>query len=279
MRSVQIHRMSRLYLCCLALILALAWSSTLRAQSRDLAGIAHVAFRVSDLEASRNFYENLGFEQVFELTNAGNVVQAFLKINDHQFIELYPQTDESQPIGLMHVCFEANDIEAVRNAYVQEGMNPPQVIKTGVGNLLLVFQDPEGQTIEYLQYMPGSRQWVDRGNHLGDRVGQRLIKATMAAHDPGSERSFYVTKLGFEPASGMELAIPGGSGESVSFQPATATAEPRIVIAVADVRSAARELRRRGLSVRKERNAVSVKDPDRTVVVFATDGKLSSQSH
>jgi catechol-2,3-dioxygenase len=41
------------------------------AQSDDLNGIAQVAFRVADLEKSRQFYASLGFETAFELSDAG----------------------------------------------------------------------------------------------------------------------------------------------------------------------------------------------------------------
>jgi catechol 2,3-dioxygenase-like lactoylglutathione lyase family enzyme len=36
-----------------------------------LAGIAHVAFRVTDVQKSRDFYRTLGFEQSFEFTDTG----------------------------------------------------------------------------------------------------------------------------------------------------------------------------------------------------------------
>src|SRR5262245_23071427 len=79
------------------------------AQSVGLIGIAHVALRVSDLEKSRAFYQKLGFEQAFEFSEAGKMTQSFIKINDRQFIELYPQSQGSQAIGLMHVCYESTD--------------------------------------------------------------------------------------------------------------------------------------------------------------------------
>lgn len=38
-----------------------------REPSADLAGVAHVAFRVRDLSKSLEFYQKLGFEQAFAL--------------------------------------------------------------------------------------------------------------------------------------------------------------------------------------------------------------------
>ena len=62
------------------------------AQPANQSGIAHVAFRVADLEAARAFYNKLGFDQFFEMKQGDRTTEAFLKINDHQFIELYPRT-------------------------------------------------------------------------------------------------------------------------------------------------------------------------------------------
>src|ERR1700727_3450708 len=76
-----------------------------------LAGIAHVAFRVSDLARSRDFYQKLGFEQAFAFTKDGTTTEVFLKVNDRQFLEMYPQQQPPQEIGFMHICFESDDLE------------------------------------------------------------------------------------------------------------------------------------------------------------------------
>lgn len=178
--------------------------------------ITHVAFRVSNLDASRDFYQKLGFEQAFTFEDAGRVTVAFMKINDHQFIELYPQTDKSQPIGLMHVCFETRDIEALRKQYEQRGLKPAPVNKARAGNLLFSIYDPENRQVEYLQYLPGSLHSNDRGRHLGlHRVSERLSRVIEAAQDPAAETAFYRTRLGI----GNELRF--GSKTQLVFEVAT----------------------------------------------------------
>src|SRR5277367_1507265 len=134
-------------------------AATLGAQPAEtstpaLAGIAHAAIRVSDLAKSRDFYEKLGFEEAFAMDNGGKPTEAFLKINDRQFIELYPQKDASQPVGFMHVCFESTDIEELNQEYVARGLAPTAVRKAGAGNMLFTMQGPEKQNIEYTRYMP-----------------------------------------------------------------------------------------------------------------------------
>ena len=49
------------------------------AQPSGLVGIAHVAFRVADLEAARSFYRKLGFEQFFEIKQGERTTEAFSK--------------------------------------------------------------------------------------------------------------------------------------------------------------------------------------------------------
>src|SRR5450432_470854 len=133
------------------------------AQPLALGGIAHVAFRVADLAASETFYQGLGFEQAFRFDDAGTTAVAFRKINDHQFIELYPRTSGGQPLGLMQICFEAGDIEALRSEYLKRNLEPTDVNKARAGNLLFSMHDPEGHVLEYLQYLPGSLHFEDRG--------------------------------------------------------------------------------------------------------------------
>ncbi len=63
------------------------------APDAGIIGIAHIAFRVSDLDREIAFLGKLGYEESFAMTNAGKTTEVFIKINDRQFIELYPQTN------------------------------------------------------------------------------------------------------------------------------------------------------------------------------------------
>jgi catechol 2,3-dioxygenase-like lactoylglutathione lyase family enzyme len=252
-----------------ALVWMVAGSPLLPAQSVELDGIAHVALRVSDLEKTREFYEKLGFEEAFVFSDAGKTTESFIKINDRQFLELYPRTQDSQRLGLMHVCFEAPDIESVRNAYTKEGLAPPEAKKFRAGNLLFVLHDPEGQVVEYTQYLPGSLHAEDRGKHLGEhRIAEHLQGATTIVKDLAVERAFYVDKLGLEAngVTGTVLRVPGNTRDEVELE--TGLGKSEIVFSVGDVRRAAELLRQRGLSVSAAHDAVRVTDPDGTVVVF-----------
>jgi len=245
------------------------------AQPPRLAGIAHVAFRVADLEASRAFYQKLGYEQVFAMEREGKTTEAFLKVNDRQFIELYPRSSDSQPLGLMHVCYEADDLEAVRAAYAGQGLNPPEVRKAGAGNLLLALRDPESRTIEFTQYMPGSRHWEDRGQHLGAaRVSTEITAVAFPVNDVAAEKAYYTDKLGFAAESGAgrgNLRVPGSFGQRVVLESDMTHAKPMLTFAVADMARAAGLLRKAGLTPKVEAEALRVTDPDGVTVVLAQD--------
>ena len=90
-----------------------------------------MALRVKDLGASVAFYESLGFMQAFDLRRDGVPYESFIKINDRQFIELYPATGKEPQIGFLHLCFEGDDLEAIHADYVSHGLTPTAVKKAG----------------------------------------------------------------------------------------------------------------------------------------------------
>jgi catechol 2,3-dioxygenase-like lactoylglutathione lyase family enzyme len=145
------------FLLCIALAIC-----TLAAQAQTdtpvLTGIAHVAIRVSDLTRSRDFYHKLGFEEAFTLTKDGVTTESFLKVNDRQFIEMYP-LQPWQPIGFMHVCFEGADLEALNRDYVARGLSPTPVKRAGAGNLLFAMEGPEKQIAFRPSSLPSASPW------------------------------------------------------------------------------------------------------------------------
>lgn len=192
-------------------------------QDMALNGIAHVAIRVHDLGATTAFYEKLGFVRAFELSRDGAVYEAFIKINDKQFIELYSTSARDSQVGFLHLCFEGADLHAIHDDYVSRGLSPISVRKAGAGNLLFTVPGPAQpafvQNIEYTQYLPGSLHRNDVGKHLGpDRVADRMLSVSLAMVDPEAARSFYLNKLHFLPMpGGTRLGLPGASGQTVAI--------------------------------------------------------------
>lgn len=238
--------------------------------SPNLAGIAHVAFHVADVPKSREFYHTLGFEEAFAFNDPGKPPVSYVKVNDRQYIELYQRKDESQSLGLMHVCYEADDLEALHAYYVEHGVDAPAPRKARAGNLLFVFHDPEGQVMEFTQYMPGSLHYEARGNHLGaNRISAQMMRPTIPVKDLRAEHAFY-KKLGFEDVGSQgdtRLRLAGESGEEIKLQAGGVSTQ--VIFVVAGLKSAAGELRNRGLRPQENADSVWVTDPDGVVIVFA----------
>jgi len=253
----------------LILVLIILGTMSSAAQNLDLAGIAHVAFRVANYEDSRHFYETLGFEQAFEVAEPGRPRQSFIKINDRQFLELYEKSGDSHP-GFMHICFETADIASLRRAYMNLGLNPTEVRKFRAGNLLFVIHDPAEQVVEYTQYLPGSLHFLDRGKHLGsNRISQHLVASSTPATNLAVVHEYYSSKLGFQPVDtgGTLLRLPGISGQRIELL-SEAGSPPRIAFAVDNLKRAQKSLRQRRINVEKHGTGIQVVDPDGTVVMF-----------
>jgi catechol 2,3-dioxygenase-like lactoylglutathione lyase family enzyme len=253
-----------------ALLLAMLAVTCASAQSKNLAGIAHVALRVSDLERSQKFFEALGFEKAFESSESGKVSEVFIKVNDRQFIELYPRMQESQAIGFMHICFEATDIEALRKAYMSVGLNPPEAKKFRAGNLLFVLHDPEGQLLEYTQYLPGSLHDADRGQHLGSqRISTYLLAASTPASDLATQREFYSDRLGFgNTESPTALRLPGDSENEVELKSAEKGQVTQLTFSVQNTKRAGETLKKRGFTPEAAGDGLTVHDPDGNLIAF-----------
>jgi catechol 2,3-dioxygenase-like lactoylglutathione lyase family enzyme len=255
-------------------------------------GIAHIAIRVKDIPASVAFYHKLGLDQAF--ANLGRdgatVTQSFIKINDRQYIELYPvaaQNPAQSASAFLHLCFEGADLNAIHDFYVAEGLTPISVRTAGAGNLLFTMKGPqqfsEPQNIEYTQYMPGSKHTLDFGQHISpDSVGQKMVVVALAMQDPSAARDFYVTKLGFTPnkSNPTRLDLPGTSGEQVEIVPVDMLgARSSILLQSSNLDKAAAQLSRQQVEFKRASAAqtgadgkphtidmISITDPDNNII-------------
>jgi catechol 2,3-dioxygenase-like lactoylglutathione lyase family enzyme len=261
-------------LAALTLLPSFAWAQS-DAPPPPFNGIAHVALRVHDLAASVAFYEKLGFEQAFDLRKDNVPYESFIKINDHQFIELYPTTERNPDIGFLHLCFEGVDLNAIYDDYISRGLTPTAVRKAGAGNLLFTMagpQQPSGpQNIEYTQYMPDSLHSNDQGKHLGsDRVADKLIAVALAMKDPAAARDFYINQLHFKPIANdqMDMHMPGESGQEIEIVTATFGAKARLTLGSENLSKAARHLHKEGVAAVKNGATLTITDPDSNILLL-----------
>jgi catechol 2,3-dioxygenase-like lactoylglutathione lyase family enzyme len=259
---------------CLTLISAFATAQN----APPFNGIAHVAIRVHDLAASVAFYEKLGFEQAFDLRKDKVPYESFIKINDNQFIELYPTTEKNPEVGFLHLCFEGVDLNAIYDDYSTHGLTPTPVRKAGAGNLLFTMAGPAQpsgpQNIEYTQYMPGSLHSNDQGKHLGpDRIATKLIAVALAMKDTAGARDFYINQLHFKPIANdpMDLHMPGDSGQEVEIVPAADIGtKARLTFGSESLSKAARHLHKEGVDAVKNGATLTIHDPDGNVLILET---------
>jgi len=164
-------------------------------------GIAHFAVFVGDLDKARGFYRDLlGFDEPFTLPKSdGSVDIAFVKINDHQWIELFnrPTAGEGQ---LNHIALYTDDADRMRDYLSSRGVKVPEKVGKGrTGNKNFTIQDPDGHTVEIVEYQGDSWTGTDRGKHLASaRISERAVHLGILVGNLEAATKFYNGVLGFE---------------------------------------------------------------------------------
>ncbi len=128
-------------------------------------GIAHLAFKVTDMEKAIAYYcDGLGFTKAFEINdNEDRPWIVYIKVSDGQFIELFynavAQEREANAAGYAHLCLEVDDINEIADRLVNKGL--PLDVKPNQGkdlNMQCWSHDPDGNPIEFMQMSPDSPQ-------------------------------------------------------------------------------------------------------------------------
>lgn len=194
----------------LLLIVALACASGAGAQAVPITRIAEVAFEVSNLKSARGYYEGvLGFPEAFQIKSLGGAAEVFFKVNDNQYIIATPTLKPGELDRNDHVALQTSDIQAARRALVAQGLNPSAITQRADGNPVFSLRDPEGNQVQFIQYVPGSRQEQLRSK-LDDspRVSKEIYHAGLWETNRQAATDFY-TKLGLLRGR----TLPGASGE------------------------------------------------------------------
>jgi catechol 2,3-dioxygenase-like lactoylglutathione lyase family enzyme len=177
-------------------------------------GVAHIAIYAADYEKSRAFYRDfLGLEEPYSLAKPdGTPSMTFFKINERQYIELFPETAPHTD-RLNHISIETDNAEAMRVYLASRGIAvPKQVSKGRIGNSNFNIKDPEGHTVEIVQYEPDGWTVRERGKHMPeDRVSKRMMHVGIIVTDLDPEIKFYTGVLGFREfwrgsSSGTQLS-------------------------------------------------------------------------
>ncbi len=196
--------------CFLSLVLVLAVAGCLHSRARGsgtperppIIGVAHIGLETNDMAAARQFYgKELGYLEPFSLDKpTGGLMLTYFKVNDHQYIEVFPDLNSDVQDRLSHIAFETTDIRRLRDYLASRGVKVPDEVPKGLdGNLSMMLQDPDGHNVEFVEYMPGSLHSRNFGKFLPDtRVSRRIIHVGVTVQDRAAADRFYKDILGFE---------------------------------------------------------------------------------
>jgi catechol 2,3-dioxygenase-like lactoylglutathione lyase family enzyme len=163
-------------------------------------GVAHMALYVSDLQKARQFYEELlGYQEPYTLKKEdGSVRIAFVKINEDQYLELFRE-DPKQDGRLNHISFYTDSAEGMRAYLAARGVKVPEKVGKGkIGNSNFNVVDPDGHTVEIVQYEPDSWTRQATGKYLPDtRISAHIMHVGVTVRKLDAAMNFYHGVLGF----------------------------------------------------------------------------------
>jgi lactoylglutathione lyase len=168
-------------------------------------GVAHIGLRTDNMEASRKFYTGvLGLAEPFSLDKppeeGTGLLLTYFKVNDKQYIEVFPELTDPKQDRLSHISFETSDAEQMRAYLASKGVKVPDKLEPMLdGNRGFDVFDPDGHDVEFVQYMPGSIHSKNFGKFLPkDRVSERMIHVGVVVKDRAAADRFYRDILGFQ---------------------------------------------------------------------------------
>src|ERR1039458_7087128 len=183
----------------LAWLMCLSLSAQTPPARPKVFGVAHYSIFVSDLAKARAFYEDfLGYEEAFTLPKADGTVQmVFVKINDRQYVELVNQPNKGEG-QLNHLGLYTDDVERMRQYLASRGVKvPDQATRNRIGNSRISVVDPDGHTVEIVQYLPDSWTGKDTGKHMPEtRISDRMMHAGILVGNMEAAAAFYGGSLG-----------------------------------------------------------------------------------
>ncbi len=170
-------------------------------QRPPIVGVAHIGLKTSSIDKADQFYGHiLGYDHFSLDKPTGGLMLNYYKVNDHQYIEIYPTLSNLSDDRMTHYAFETTDMRRLRDYLEAKGVKVPKTLKPGLDkNLSMMVKDPEGHDVEFVQYMPGSLHSSKFGKLLpSTRISQRMIHVGVTVKDRAKEDGFYKDILGFK---------------------------------------------------------------------------------
>ena len=263
-----------------------------------ITGISHVGYFVSDLSKALTFWVDfLGFQNSYDLKTpkTSEVQIAFIKINDHQHIELFTETPTIPHNFMSHLCFTVDDVEQMRSYLRSKGFEiRPNPNKTRAGDYAFEIKDPDGTLIEFVQTLPGGLETKAAGKYQpSTRISDSVYHVGFLVGNSQKSLEFYGNILGFKETwrggadpkklSWINMRVPDGT-DYIEFMlhsklpdPSTWGGSNHISLLVPDIAKAVATLESRPayktygkpLTIRtgiNQKHQVNLFDPDGTRV-------------
>ena len=173
------------------------------AQRPRLLGLSQAVVRCHDLNACRHFYHDLlGFDEAFAIRKdqtavvtsglaADQISAVFFKVNIRQYIVVMPETTPNEP-RFVRYAVETDNAEGMRTFLKSLGYYvPAKVHKTPTNDVAFDVDDPDGMTIEVVQYTPESLSVKNAGRFLSpNRLSPRMLHVGFTITKPEAAK-FY----------------------------------------------------------------------------------------
>jgi lactoylglutathione lyase len=188
----------RRHITCLAALAAMpAWAQ----QRPPIIGIASIAVKVDHLDEARKFYSGVvGLEEAFTVRDAGGASgHVCFKVNDRQYVEVSPELKSETEDRLIRIGFETTDARKLWDYLKSRKVDVPALNGKDLnGNLSFVVTDPEGHSVQFVQYLKGSLQSRNFGRRLSaSRISDHILHVGIRVKDPERADRFYKDILGF----------------------------------------------------------------------------------
>ncbi len=166
-----------------------------------ITGVAHIALFVKDIAQARKFYGGLlGYQEPFLLNNPdGSLSLTFVKINERQYIELFPEREAGSD-RLNHISIETDDAEGMRKYLESKGVKVPEKVGRGrIGNANFNIRDPDGHTVEIVEYLKAGWSVRDTGKAMpATRISAHMTHLGIIVNSLDPAMKFYREVLGFQ---------------------------------------------------------------------------------
>lgn len=272
-----------------------------------ITGISHVGYFTSDLPKTLAFWHDLlGFDEAWSLNKKDSTDTriAFIKINDHQHVELFNEPATAPPNMMSHICFAVEDIEAMRAYIRSQGYEvKPGGGKTRTGDYAFEIKDPDGMLVEFMQDLPTGMEMKAAGKFEPEsRISSKIYHVGFLVGNSEKSMDFYGRMLGFKETwrgganpkqlSWINMRVPDGT-DYVEFmlyadKPDKFGTKNHISLSVPDVAKAVETLQQRpaGKEYGKpmtvatgvnQKRQVNLYDPDGTRVELMEENTITGK--